>query len=454
MLRGTVRDEHGEPLKNANVRVFAHALSPSFLGMGQYDDPSVFGSPLALTDAEGRYSLEDLWPGEVHAYASPARQEDSFAPEFRAEAVLYPRSDQILEWNPVLAPGRTIRGRVLFSDGAPMSQVFVSALDHGADEGGSITLYTDDAGRFAFYNLPHGPFRVSVQLFGPPAGSAPLVAEEVWPDGPELELVTGFPSEAEARSTVRGRFLDPEGRLGDALSAVLESERHVQHFPDATAGGSFEFRWLGAGRYRVLGVRADTVVLVGEEFDLARGEELDLGALAVPPSATLTLRLARAGGMKTVQVGGSLYLRGTMLGPPLRFDAGNELALELSQGTYQLRLWAEGAAYIQREIELHGDAELELPVVPGVARALEIHLPSSGARGDLRVTVKDEAGVCYQDTTYVRGWNERSPFELDLRLPVGRFTVEAHTSSGLKGRCEFAVGQPGTAAGPAALALE
>jgi protocatechuate 3,4-dioxygenase beta subunit len=169
-LSGVVRDVRGQPVAGATVRAFSSAVAPTFVPLGQYDDPDPFGSPVARTDAEGRYRLGPVWSGEVHAYASPPRDENRREqPEIHAEEVFHPKCGVSLSWNPVLSPGHAIAGRVTFADGTPMKEVFVNAAPR--DESSRRVTRTDERGAFAFYNLDVEPFRVDVQLWASPPGS-------------------------------------------------------------------------------------------------------------------------------------------------------------------------------------------------------------------------------------------------------------------------------------------
>src|SRR5262249_3369484 len=266
---------------------------------------------------------------EVHAYASPPRGVDDSHSEFHAEDVLHPLAGETLEWNPVLAPGRTIHGRVLFSDREPMAGVFVSAREVESDERRSLT--TDDDGRFEFFNLPTGPFQVKVQILEP--GARPVLADGVFPDGPELELVADFPSEkSEPPARVRGRFADPDGRFAKPLAATLESlSRNEIYSPDRSEDGAFEFRAVKSGRYRLMGSIGRENGYYGEEFEITPGQDLDLGALVVQPGADLLLRLRRAPGLEGVRVSGYL----SPVRQELDFGERDELALtNLTRGHY------------------------------------------------------------------------------------------------------------------------
>ncbi|MEQ1893298.1 MAG: sigma-70 family RNA polymerase sigma factor [Planctomycetota bacterium] len=436
---GTVRDAAGQPVAHASVRAFAQALAPRYLLQGQYDDPSVFGSPFTLADELGRYRLEGVPIGTAHLYASPPRREADFMrTEFHAEATLETRAGETLTWDPVLAPGHHLSGRVLYSDGEPMGDTFVQCLAVGAPEGERLTVFTDKEGRFALYNLTFEAHSLSVQLNAPPPDAQPLGLDSVWPDGPELELVASFPGASEhGQGRVTGELVDPHGRVRFELGAGLSSERGITYLSSLSADGRFEFTELPAGRYRPAAFDGDELVFEGDWFTLDGLEARDVGRLEVPPGVTLTLRLTRAESLRAAEVQAYLALAGTSMGSFLRFEQGDELVLERSPGRYELRLWSAGSAQVLRRFELDGPRTLELALVPGVWRPVDIEWPASDAGATLHLTVTDAQGSVWEDSD-ISLRNTTSPFKSGALVPPGHYVLRARTDTGLSGEIEFA----------------
>ncbi len=453
LLSGIVRDAAGAPVPRAVVHAFKSALNTVFIAMGQYDDPSVFGSPMAITDEAGRYQVTALWPGETHVYASPPRDAKRFEPEIHAESVLHPAPGEHLEWNPTLEPGRTIRGHTRFSDGEPMGNVFVTAIEDGSAE--QRVLNVGDDGRFEFFNLPAGPFRLEVQLFAQPPDGGPLFKTGVVPDGVELELVADFPSpEKNPSARVHGRFADPLGRFARPLAATLQTPGGIGYYPARSNGAEFEFRDLAAGHYRMLGHFAEAIGYCGEDFELRRGEDLDLGTLQLGPGANLTVHLKRAPGLEAVQLSGYLHPRASIWGTSLDFSQTDEVVLaNLNMGEYELRLQGgTDSAQLVRRFDLQGDLLLELPVRPCALAKIELGFALEAARGELHITIHGADGELFEDTRWTRGWNGSAPFMAEYGLPVGRFTVQASTSVGLGATGDLVVESTGKS--PATLKLE
>ncbi|MEO6708580.1 MAG: sigma-70 family RNA polymerase sigma factor [Planctomycetota bacterium] len=446
-IGGIVRDAQGAPVAGAIVRIFERALLPWSITLGQYDDPSVFGSPLTVTDAGGSYQIENAWPGEVHAYASPTRNLQRFRAQFHAEAVLHPVAGQHTAWDPVLEPGRTIRGYVRYSDGVAMDNVFVHATEQGAGE--HRTLHLGEDGRFEFFNLPPGPFKVDVQLNSPPREAGPLFKDGIYPDGVEFDLVARYPSpEKNPSASVRGKFKDPLGRFAKTLTPVLESPDGTGRYPRRADDEGFEFRGIAAGRYRVVGQFAEEVGFISEPFELQAGEQLDLGILMVAPGASLTLHLRRASELEGEQVSYAyLHPRDALRQSPLDFSSSDEVVLKnLTLGAYELKIYG-GPKYAQvmRSFELKADMELDLPLRPYFPRIIEFAFDPTKASGSLHLTIRDAQGELFEDTTLFNRWNEHSPFGLHYNMPAGHFTVRAESSSGLVASGEIHVEFPGGA---------
>ncbi len=449
-ISGIVRDERGLPVAEAWVRAFAAAVDTTFVTMGQYDDPDPFRSPVTRTDAQGRYRLAPVWSDEVHAYASPPRADDNDHAyrEFHAEAVLRPKVGEVLPWNPVLSPGRSIHGRVTFADGSPMKPVFVSA--NPKEESRRLVVRTDSRGAFAFFNLDVEPFRIDVQIWNKPQGSAPLSRDDVWPDQGEIILVADFDDpEQGPKGRVSGSVLDADGNVPEGTGVNLIARSGVMNYAARYEGGQFLFDHAPKGEYTVVVFRGETAVLVSEPFHLAAGEERDVGTLQLAREVRLALRIERA--TEAIAEDTSFHLRrsGCPFGHMVEVGRRESVSIDrLTVGTYQLNWWGGEFARGERTIELERDADVVIRLSPGVTCGFDVHFPKAGAGRVLDIVV----GVVGQETTYRERfdgeWNATSPFNAEIRVPAGAYAVTASTDTGLKASGELVV-RTGEAAGPA-----
>jgi hypothetical protein len=183
-----------------------------------------------------------------------------------------------------LAPGRTIRGRVLDAAGSPIAaaEVWVE------DPRGSTSTCTDGEGSFAIRDL--APGRHPIAVGG--AGIARAVREVV-------DLTSRSEAFVEIRIdrglTIRGRVVDPDGNgvASARVSASLPRRRAALGSVETDADGSFALGGLPAGRY----------LLVAE----AKGYTPErLARLVEPGSDGIEIRLSRAGAIDVVVTRGGV----------------------------------------------------------------------------------------------------------------------------------------------------
>lgn len=125
---GSVSDGEGNPLDQAAIRVYDRKPRTSFLAGGQIDFDEAFGYQAAITGPEGRYRVEGVTAGLVFLFAQ-RHQESGWG---TGESVAYTQAEvQIApgeesRWDPVIDDGLTIEGRVLFADGFPIPNLFIT----------------------------------------------------------------------------------------------------------------------------------------------------------------------------------------------------------------------------------------------------------------------------------------------------------------------------------------
>src|SRR5262245_21478151 len=213
-VHGTVTGEDGAPLAGAVVRVFPTAIDETFLMGGQYDYYSTFGFPYAAVDAQGRYRVRRVAPGELQLYASvsPSGGREQVIPW--AHDVVQAQPGAVVEWSPKVEPGPTIAGVIRYRDGTPMPRVFVNVVEPGGKRGKAIVA--DEQGRFRFVRLQNKAYDVTVQVWDPPKGAPPLEARDVWPDRGVLELVAAYDAPVKlANGSVTGVGVDAAHRAGN-----------------------------------------------------------------------------------------------------------------------------------------------------------------------------------------------------------------------------------------------
>ena len=250
---GRIIDGRGEPVAGARIHSSGAAGSPE---------------RLAITDADGRYRLEELGEllGQVWVDAGARGVIDRW---FRFDA-----QQAEIRWDAILAgPRRPIRGALARATGAPLTGW---TIELRAGPAGAIPkpiwTVTDRRGQFAWPALPRGNY-LAVVL--PPGGEGPC--------GPVVTLrpsIAGSIVVADAwlpTAGIRGRVTAPDG--GDPPAGVevtLTRARYVSRAGESqdhvrlALGRSGRFQRLGLppGRYDV------SVYAPGYPPELCRGAQL------------------------------------------------------------------------------------------------------------------------------------------------------------------------------------
>lgn len=432
VVHGVVTGEDGAPLGAAVVRAFPKPIDESFLMMGQYDYVSTFGYPSATADANGRYRLPGVAVGEVQLYAGPMHKQLRWGEVVPwAHATVTIAAGVTVEWSPKVDNGPTIRGVVRYRDGAPMPDSFVNLVRPG--EKNSNSVVTDKQGRFRFIKLPARGHDISVQVWDPPQGAPPIEARDVWPDRGELELVASYDAPKQlAKGAVKGRVVDSGGRGPNAaaLRVVLVSEERSWNGEQLRDDGAFVFADIAPGNKRILVLNGEEPILIGEPFELQPAETKDLGVLTTMPGGKLRLVIEREAG--TESAAPTLHLRpdGSLLARKVEIGTANELLIDnLCLGEHTFSAWQEGLVFLRGTF--HIDAASMATCTIRLQRAVprEVVVEYDAGQRLTKVEVLDQRGAVAWAVADVR-MLER-PVKLKPNLPLGSFTLRAHTAAGV-----------------------
>ena len=428
-VSGTVRGEDGEPKPGAVVRAFDTPISRGFLQMGQFDYHSPFGYASTEADAEGRYELLGLQPGRVELFASPPRKRGEGMRSFPwAQTSLEIPPGESAVWDARVAPGPTIAGTVTFADGQPMKQVFVHAEEEGVDEPAREAVVTDPEGRYRFYQMHGARYRVWVQVWNAPAGSAPLARDHVQPDAGPVDFVADFTGTGDlAKSVVRGTLDDAGGRvsLGN-LRLLLENDRQWWRIHFEREGLDFHFPDLEPGRYKLLVLSGEALVHAGPWFDLGPGEDRDLGTIVTEPAAAVRLHLIRPPGQEDLTATAFLGTPGTFYSREVKFETSSEVLLEgLTPGDYELTLYARDHASPRVLFTASADEirDVEIHLEPGAKRDFRIVLPEDVELTLLEVEATDDQGHRWLHHSTPKVPPTGEPFVTGGRFVPGSYTL-------------------------------
>lgn len=426
-----VRAPDGVALEGAQVRVVEQGGRPG---------ASIpFPLPKGTSDATGVALLYDVDPGEVTLVVAPpstSRLHASVACVTLAEG----EERRLVVTLPLEA---TIHGLVRYQDGR---QAKGRVLVHR--DGSMKSVELAEEGRFRVLECDAPPY---VLLFSDESGRILAEKEGVGPGPDPVELVLATPAtltgvfqheEPDAAAPV----LAPEDldgrRLGSRRNLVaFVSERSGEaSFANASWDGDvFTFTDLAPGTYRLTIRTRESVLYRSEWMAFAAGEHRDLGTLRAsglgdaPPGA-LRVMYEPADAARTYGA-----LRGADF-EVLSFVQGGagELSAEaLAPGEYLLDLRADGFAETLLPVSIASGTTTSVStrLAAGAARTLDFSADGARNWNDLELTVRDVDG----HPRAVRRLTARDPAAALVLLPVGSYTLEARTDTGLTAHGAFTI---------------
>ena len=442
-VTGTVTDEWGEPLADATVRAYDRMPETPFIQGGQIDFELTFGYVAARSDEQGRYRLTGLTPGEVFLFAQQPRESRMSDTVPFARTVLHAEPGDAIEWNPVISPGRTIDGIVLYADGYPMGNVFVTATDE--QSGLRHVLYNDKEGRFRFICLEGATYKLHVQYWRSPPGTPPLEEDGVIPEQGSVELRAPFAKPVEGpRGTIIGRLNDAGRRVPHegALQVLLVYDNNAWRTDAEIEENVFRWDDIPAGGYRVVAMAGETVIAEGDRFEIAAAEVRDIGVLETEPPGTVVLKLERGEGALDLEPRIYLQREGWIRGSEIAMGRRSEVRLDnLTAGTYRVTGFASGMVGLEGEVEVRigEESELVLTVSPAAFINFEVWFPEDRATGTATVRIVGTDGTVLREYESTPGRVLARPFDYRLYVPRGEWTIEVTTDTGWSGTSQFKV---------------
>jgi len=445
-LVGTVRDEAGEPRPGVAVRAYDREPGTDYIQTGQIDFDEVFDHAATVTDAAGRYRLDGVTPGTVHAFvqAISERWGSGTGLAYVSEELELTAGEE-RTWDPVLADGLVIEGRALYRDGHPLEDQFVTIRDAEGRACGTIT--TDADGRFRFVCLTEPVYSVYVQVFDQPRGAPPVQQTGVVPGRGPIEIRASFdrPVELEPAHVV-GRLVDLGSRLAQpkAATVLLIQEDRSWRTERLDDEGRFAFERVEPGELRLVVTDGEVAVFHGEPFRVDPAARYDVGTITTSATrAEVQVRVQRGPGSEGVEL--SLYMRrvdgrrGTSVAP---LTADEFVISNMQPGDFKWSLHGSGVVTSEGVIELSPDAPavLDIPVVAGARCRCDVRFADDADLGDVTVVYERE-GQAFRRSEYKPGSAvDFRRYFVGATLPPGEYRIVLSTTTGLRAEAAVSVG--------------
>ncbi|MCU0865746.1 MAG: sigma-70 family RNA polymerase sigma factor [Planctomycetes bacterium] len=432
VVTGVVRDDAGRAVAGASLDVTSvdSGLTP-------------LDRRFAVAAEDGTFVLRGLmagkqWLGAQRANSSGLSVDSSVELQLRQQFC----------WNPVLGEGAPIVVRVVDHDDVPLAHRFLSIA-----VGGSIKNYggTDADGRHRFEHLPSVEHQLKV--YGADYGV--VLAERTVVPGAD-ELVIRLDASQVPSARLSGRIVDAKGQpVADAEVSMNANSGFVQP-QRVDRDGRFRTDLLPPGHYgisaharsRGLGYAIGSALLVAKQ-------ELDLGDLVLPATASLAVRLRGPDGevvrAPMVRLGSALEMRSSSESiAPDEVDGVYRQA-GINPGSYLLLLHGPDVAPQNLPITLAPGEQRELDVVAvrAVSVAFEIRCalvhPQGSGNLNVQFDVFDAAGervACVGLWPYFDDFEQRLK-RLHLGLLPGRYRIQAE-EAGVK-KTELTIDVPAVA---------
>ena len=169
VIGGIIRDEGGKPIKGATLEVQLKSGGERDGRVGP-DGWLAEGDDLPTTDAEGRWTLDNVPAGENVAVVLKLGHPDYIADanwgDMQKEQGIDMKSLRARTATIKMRGGLAATGTVTDSEGKPVAGAVVVRGDHPYWEWGSQEVRTDDRGVYKLPPLPRGPVSVTVVARG------------------------------------------------------------------------------------------------------------------------------------------------------------------------------------------------------------------------------------------------------------------------------------------------
>lgn len=429
VLVGTARLHTGEPAAGITVRI------------GRYGEEA---TREAKTAFDGSYRVVGVGVVDgrfgVVAYAKGVG---------KVRASLEATEGATVEWNPVLDPGRMLRGRIVDQGGNGIAGCMVNVRDPRRGSQFWAQATTDVEGRFEAVNCPDAMLVVQVIEDRSTVVFAEAAFENLVADGSEHEL--RLSDNQRSTAWLSGRVLDRDRNLGalavtlwrsrpyDVLRDIREVVTESRQFWSEVDTGRFRIGPLAPGRYEVT-VRGEQGLAYSGVVDLAVRESRDLGDLQVGGPGKLALDLDLPEGLKANHVWLLLESRHRQVGAFRLHERADRLKHEYEVPAGPLSVTISGEIIGERhEVAIHPDKPTRLSLKPRVGAWVELKLDMEPARSvvDAPVFVARVLTPEGHQVAQMTGHSGNRGRTLIMVPPADAYRVAIETTDGRRGEANF-----------------
>ena len=427
-VAGRVFLADGEPAAGVTVR---------YAGVRQGVSNFIGSSEVA--DAEGRYRLTGLAPGETEIHAGGTS-------EGRTRGTVTVISGGEAQRDLMLEPPRSIEGRIVDERGVGLPGLHVEARPNveGPEQPGESRVRQSKSwveGRFSVADCEESSYRVVVTNVVRDLA----VAEDVRPGAGEIVLTV--PKESLPSVFVRGCVVRPDGTgsfgpprpqvsvLGPLGGRIVEVE------PES---GAFQVGPLPPDRYEVSVTSRSYPKLDLGSRELAAGETWDLGTVTLECPCWIVATLHRPVGVPSELVGIGLSDGSRPLSVPLAREGDEFRFGPLRAGRYWLFAGGTGIAATAVPVTVDDEEESRVDVraVTGIEVGFDLAriVEAAGIEKSISLTVRDASGIVVAFGLIGYSGIPRAPHRLWF-LP-GRYEIAAVITDGPTATARLEVPEP------------
>lgn len=413
-VSGRVRDPEGHPVADARVAVDLSAGRG--WGFGRRSEP-------IRTDPEGRFTVEDVPPGDVTLQA----RAEGYLPDGLVHLQVEPGA-HLEDVEITLTPGATVLGRVVGPGGEPLPDAWVRLLEEGRSFQIGGSARTDGDGRYRIEGIPPG-----ARTFVAAHQSHPRATRDLEVRDGENRLDFRLSSGREVSGIVADALGSPVAGATVSLNGLSRGGRRNEV---SASDGSFRFTGIADGHYRL---RAHHP----EHGDTSLDEPLEVRGA---PRSGIELRFEGRGVIRGRIVGLGLD---DLAGIDVRAyssDGGNRWArpdfegrfrLEgLRPGTWRVLAFGPDGRRVSEEVELPEaapEADVELEFSSGFTLTGQVLVGSEPlARGNVNVHGQGEA------TGGFNRLDHRGRFRIE-GLKAGTYQLRVFSSGGIRHQQEIEI---------------